>query len=105
MTRALLVNGGNDSASWPFPHLSSAPPSAVAMDRHPRVDLRDFAESQSTRATETATQKRDARSERLRLVRLCVNRSHPPPTRHPRELVASSLPEGWSPIRHFLRVN
>jgi len=49
------VNGGNDSASWPFPHLSSAP----AMDRHPRVDLRDFAESQSTRAreTKTATQK------------------------------------------------
>lgn len=65
--RAMLVNGGNDSASWPFPHLSSAPPSTVAMDRHPRVDLRDFAESQSTCATETDTQKRDrARSERVK---------------------------------------
>lgn len=52
------VNGGNDSASWPFPHLSSAP----AMDRHPRVDLTDFAESQSTRARETKTATQKARA-------------------------------------------
>lgn len=74
------VNGGNDSASWPFPHLSSAP----AMDRHPRVDLRDFAEFQSIYACEKdkdhhPEDKSDDRG-------CCVNGLHPPPTRHPREV-------------------
>lgn len=74
------VNGGNDSASWPFPHLS-----APAMDRHPRVDLRDFAESRSTRARKTKTATQKAATFVVRSRGCCVNGSHPPPTRHPRE--------------------
>lgn len=54
-----------------------------AMDRHPRVDLRDFAESR----VYARERDKDRHPEKTRatILRCCVNGSHPPPTRHPRE--------------------